>query len=360
MKKIAILGTRGIPASYSGFETSVEETAIRFAKNGFDVTVFCRSNHYDEKHDSYKGVKLKYLSSIKTKHLDTVSNSILSIFVVAKEQYDIIIIYGIGNAYFIPFLKMFCKNIISVVDGADWERDKWSKFAKIILSTGRKFAVKFANNYIVDNELLASEYKRRFKKEPIFIPYGATVPQEYDKSILDKLGLESNKYIVFIGRYVKEKGIEFLIENFKKINTSKKLVLIGGNDTDKKYEAHLKKLKAKNVIHLGFIYGKEYEAVLKFAQLYVSGSFLEGTSPSLLSGMAINGFALVSDIPENIEVLKGTCATYKVGNNKDLQEKLSFFLENNELVESERGKTRRIVEENYSWEKITNQYIELF
>ena len=359
MKKIAILGTRGIPASYSGFETSVEETSIRFVERGYDVTVFCRSNHYAEKPELYKGVKLKYLPSIKSKHLDTVTNSILSIFAVAKEKYDIIIIYGIGNAYFIPFLKLFCKNIISVVDGADWERDKWGKFAKMVLSTGRSFAVKFANNYVVDNELLANNYSERFKKAPVYIPYGANTPTKYNNDIIKKYDLLPNEYIVFIGRYVKEKGIDFLINSFKEIKTTKKLVLIGGNDTDREYENYLKGMKGANIIHLGFVYGDEYEAILKNALFYVSGSFLEGTSPSLLSAMAINGFALVSDIPENVEVLKDSCNTYKVGNKEALIKELTFAFENTSLIEEKRKFTKQIIEKYYTWGKITNQYIEL-
>lgn len=360
MKKIAILGTRGIPASYSGFETSVQETAVRMADRGFDVTVFCRSNHYNQKLDNYKKVKLKYISSFKSKHLDTVTNTFLSIFNLGFKKYDVVILYGIGNAYFIPIINLLTNNVISVVDGADWEREKWSAFAKMVLSFGRWFAVHFADYYVVDNELLAKDYKNRFKNEPVYIPYGATFPETYNESVLTKYNLQPNKYIVFIGRYVKEKGIEFLIENFKKINSSKKLLLIGGNETDKKYEGYLKNLEASNIIHLGFVYGEEYEAILKYAQFYVSGSFLEGTSPSLLSAMAINGFALVSNIPENIEVLKNTCATYKVGDNADLQEKLNYYLKNESVVENEREKTKEIINKYYTWEKITDQYIALF
>jgi len=360
MKRIAILGTRGIPASYSGFETSVQETATRFVEKGYDVTVFCRTNHYKEKLSNYRGVKLKYLPSIKSKHLDTVTNTFLSILEVAKNKYDVVILYGVGNAYFIPLLKIFCSNVISVVDGADWEREKWGAFAKFVLSTGRNFAVKYADNYVVDNELLVQNYKNRFKKSPVYIPYGANIPESYNDIYLKNNDLEIGKYIVFIGRFVREKGIDFLISSFEDTNLDIKLVIIGGNDTDPEYVTKLKSTKDKRIVFPGFVYGNEYESILKFAKFYVSCSFLEGTSPSLLSAMAINGFALVSNLPENIEVLKGTCVTFEKGDKTDFIYNLQKVLGSEYNIESERNKTREIIMKYYTWEKITNQYIELF
>lgn len=360
MKKIAILGTRGIPASYSGFETSVEETAIRFVEQGYNVTVFCRSNHYENKLPAYKGVKLKYFPSIRSKHLDTITNTFFSLFDVARSNYDILILYGIGNAYFLPFFKIFCKNIISVVDGADWERAKWGSFAKFVLRNGRTFAINFSSFYVVDNELLSENYRKRFKKAPIYIPYGAKTPTSFNEKFLKKYSLKKEEYIIFIGRFVKEKGIEFLLENFSKIKTDIKLVVVGGNTTDKEYENKLKSITDERIIFPGFIYGEEYESLLKYAKFYVSCSFLEGTSPSLLSAMAINGYALVSDLAENLEVLKGTCTTFKTADAEDFKNKLNSLFEDDIDFELERKKTSKVIEKYYTWEKITNQYIDLF
>jgi len=308
MKKIAILGTRGIPASYSGFETSVEETSIRFVEQGYQVTVFCRSNHYEQKASSYKGVKLKFFPSIKSKHLDTVTNTLFSVVDFTKSTYDVLILYGIGNAYFLPIFKLFCKNIISVVDGADWERAKWGALAKFVL---------------------------------------------------EKYLLKKGRYIIFIGRFVKEKGIEFLLENYSKLDTDLKLVVVGGNVTDKEYVDKLKSTKDERIIFPGFVYGKEYESLLKYAKFYVSCSFLEGTSPSLLSAMAINGFALVSDLPQNIEVLKGTCKTFQTGVSEDFRSKFVSLLKEAD-IDLERIKTLEVIKKYYTWDRITNQYIDLF
>ncbi len=360
MKKIAILGTRGIPASYSGFETCVEETSKRFAENGYEVTVFCRSNHYDFKLKNYKGVNLKYIPSIKSKYLDTLTSTFCSLLYVAKTNYDILILYGIGNAYYLPILKLFCKNIISVVDGADWGRAKWGLVAKFVLRNGRAFVINFSSYYVVDNELLSKDYEKRFYKAPVFIPYGANIPDFYDEAVLKKYSLEKKKYVIFIGRFVKEKGIEFLIKNYSQLDTYIKLVVVGGNDTDKNYVEKLKAVKDDRILFPGFIFGEEYESLLKYAKFYVSCSFLEGTSPSLISAMAINGYAFVSDLPENLEVLKGTCQTFKTGDSADFKKKLSILLDGNVDIDLERSKTSEVINNYYTWEKITERYIELF
>lgn len=359
-QKIGILGSRGIPASYSGFETSIEETSIRFVKKKYSVTVFCRKNHYKKRMTSYKNVKLVYLPSIKTKHLDTITHSFLSVIKSIIERYDIVILYGIGNCILLPLYKLFSIPVISVVDGADWERKKWGKFTRLYLRFNRNIAVKYSSFYVVDNQLLADDYSKKFKKSPVYIPYGAKTEVNPDISVLNKYKLKEKGYIIFVGRFVKEKGIEFLINNYMKIETDKKLVIVGGNDIDKEYEQELKSIGDKRIIFPGFVYGNEYESLLKFAYFYVSCSYLEGTSPSLLSAMAVNGFALVSDLAENKEVLKGTCAIFKTGDHEDFRRKLDYYLKNSELVEKERFKTNKIIDKYYNWDAISQEYINLF
>ena len=360
-KKIIILGTRGIPASYSGFETSVEETARRFVKHGYEVTVSCRANHYKDRPRLFNGVKLLYTPSIKSKHFDTVSSTITTLRYVAKNKYDIIIIYGVGNAYIIPLLNLFSKKVISVVDGADWKRAKWGAFAKAVLLGGRWFAVRFSTNYVVDNMLLCNDYKKQYKKSPVYIPYGASYSGNISDDYLKKYGLMKRSYIIFVGRFVREKGIEFLINAFKKVeNNGIKLVVVGGNVTDKAYVESLLALGNENILFTGFVYGEEYQCLLKNALFYVSCSNLEGTSPSLLSAMAINGYALVGDLPENVEVLKGTCRTYFSNSENSFISTIEELLHAPDELEKMRNTTIALVNKYYSWENITKSYIKLF
>lgn len=356
MKKLAILGTRGIPASYSGFETSVQETAVRFIKNNINTTVYCRKNHYEKRLSEYQGVKLVYLPSIKTKHFDTITNSLLSLIHCLFKRYDVVQLYGLGNSIFLPILKIFGLSTISIVDGADWERKKWNWIAKTYLKFCRNLTVRFSDFYVVDNENLVYQYEKKYKVSPIYIPYGANNNLKFDKMILEKYNLLEKKYIIFVGRFVKEKGIEFLIKNFISLKTDIKLVIVGGNNIDKDYDRIIRSMGNENVVFTGFLYGIEYESLLKYSLFYVSCSYLEGTSPSLLSAMAINGYALVSDLIENKEVLKGSCATFKVGNSKDFILTLQNLISRKNI---EREKTFYIVNQYYNWDKITDKYCEL-
>jgi len=357
--RVAIVGTRGIPASYSGFETSVQETAVRFVRAGIETIVYCRQKQSAESPAEYQGVKLRYLPSFKTKHLETITHTTLSVLSTVFSKVDAVILYGLGNSIFLLVYRAFSIPVVAVVDGADWERMKWGRFAKWYLRMNRRFAVRLSSSYVVDNELLCSRYREEFGRAPAYIPYGANSTFEYSREPLVRWRLEAKKYIIFVGRFVKEKGIDFLISNFEKTPTETKLVIVGGNDTDKAYETSLRETKDPRIIFTGFLYGNEYESLLRDALFYVSCSLLEGTSPSLLSAMTVNGFALVSDLDENREVLKGTCGVFKAGNGEDFQKKLLHFLSNEPLIEKERSRTRSVVEKYYSWDKITDQYVDL-
>jgi len=356
-KKIAIIGSRGIPASYGGFETSVEETGKRFVKHGFDVEIYCRSNHYSEKLNSYKGAGLVYVWSPSNKYLNTIISTLFSIIKLDKKRTDIIILYGLGNAIFLPLVNMFSIPVITVVDGADWKRSKWGFFSSSYLKLNSFIAIKFSKNVVVDSKIIQKKYKEKLKFLCDYIPYGYSNEKIYDKKILKKYSLYNKKYILFVGRFEKEKGIEFLINNFNQIESDTYLVIIGGNKANRKYEDYIKSLGNQKVKFLGFIYDEDYINILKYSLFYVSTSFIEGTSPSLLTAMGVNGFALVSDIEENIETLHDTCSTFKTGDGNDFTKKLLYYIKNKKNVDIERIKTKSVVKEYYSWDSITNDYL---
>lgn len=353
---LSIIGTRGIPASYSGFETSVEETAIRFAKKNINTTVYCRKNHYSQIQSNFRGVNLIHLPSIKTKHFDTISHTLLSVIHCLYNKCDTVHLYGVGNAVFLPILKLSGINTISIVDGADWQRKKWGIFAKNYLKFCRILVVYLSDHYIVDSKILINDYIQHYNKPPVYIPYGAKDSGQYNRDVLKKYSLIEGSYIIFIGRFVKEKGIEFLLNNYLKVRTNVKLVIVGGNSVDKQYEKEIISMGNDNIIFTGFLYGSDYESLLKYSLFYVSCSYLEGTSPSLLSAMAINGYALVSDLDENVETLKGSCETFKLGDSIDFTSKLELLINNKKI---NRQKTFDVVNKYYNWDKISQKYLKL-
>jgi glycosyltransferase involved in cell wall biosynthesis len=358
-RRIAILGTRGIPASYSGFETSVEETAARFAARGHDTTVYCRRHHYTERPTRHRGSRLVFLPSLRSKHLDTISHTLLSVLHLLTRRADVAILYGVGNSPFIPLLEAFGIRVISVLDGADWRRDKWSAPARAYLKAVRRLAVRASSHYVVDNLGLAEDYRREFGREATYIPYGARTTPELADGVLAELGLVERGYVIFVGRFVREKRIEMLLEAFAGLATDKRLVVVGGNPLDPDYVGRLRALAGPQVVFPGMVYGARYETLLARAAFYVSCSGLEGTSPSLLSAMALCGYALVADIAENRETLQGTCATFAAEEPADLRAKLAWCLAHPEEIERERERTRAVVREHYDWDRVADRYLDL-
>ena len=357
------MGTRGIPANYSGFETSVEETAWRLADRGHEVYVYCRANYVSADVVEYRGVKLVILPSIKSKHLDTPFHTTLSVLhlLTSGLHPDGIQMYGVGNSLWLLPLKIARRPIVAVVDGLDWQRKKWGRFARFFLRISEKFALWWSDEYVVDSQAVIKYYLSNYKKQPVYIPYGANVP---DIAISDDLvreyGLIPNEYILFVGRLVPEKGVHHLIAAFEKVETDKKLVIVGDNLHDKEYVNHLKSSEDPRICFLGFVYGEAYQQLNSHAYIYVQPSELEGTSPALLGAMGFGNCVLVSNIPENQETIGNAGITFEKGDPDDLATKLQGLIETPDKVKTYKLLAAKRVQEHYSWEVVTDSYERLF
>jgi glycosyltransferase involved in cell wall biosynthesis len=223
------------------------------------------------------------------------------------------------------------------------------------------FALYFPHVTTVDSKSVQDWYRKKFDKPPIYVPCGANIDlTEPDDTILHKKNLENRKYVLFVGRLVYEKGIHCLIEAFKKIKTDFKLVIIGGDPYGKEYELFLRKNANENTKFLGYVYGKDYENLCKGAYLYVTPSELEGTSPALLTAMAMGKCVLVSDIPENLETIGDAGFSFRHGDSEDLKEKLQFLLANPDTVDKIQRKAINRVKEHYDWNKITDRMEKIY
>lgn len=359
--KIAILGTRGIPASYSGFETSVEETAIRLVERGHEVSVYCRTGYVNHQENFYRGVKLVSLPSIRHKFLDTPIHTTLSVLYIWKDLPDIIQVYGVGNALWLPLLKLTGRPIVSVVDGLDWKRAKWQGFARWFLRQSESWAVKWSNAYVVDSQIVVKHYQGRFNKPPTYIAYGANIPDVVPTTdALDESELLPNRYILFVGRLVPEKGVQYLVKAFEKVKTDMNLVIVGDNVHDPQFVQQLKSTNDQRIRFLGFVYGKGYAQLNSYAYVYVQPSDLEGTSPALLGAMGYRNCVLVSDIPENQETIDDAGVTFKRGDVDDLTQKLQYLIDHPDEVALLKDKAQERVARVYNWESITDAYERLF
>ncbi len=353
--KIAYVGTMGIPARYGGFETCVEEVATRLAKKGHEITVYCGYRGPKTELKSYKNIKLKYVRCLKNKFLDFPFREFVSTVNALHDNVDVVHFYGSDAWPFVVLPRLVSSKTVLTLDGLVWKRTSYPMWVRKILSSTTRFALYLPHATIVDSRFVQEWYFKSFRKSPIYIPYGANVDlSEPDELILEKNALQNKKYILFVGRLVYEKGVHYLIDAFKRLKTDFELVIIGGDPYSKEYERILRKKANKNTKFLGYVYGKDYENICKGAYLYVTPSNLEGTSPALLTAMALGRCVLVSDIPENLETIGDAGFSFRHADSEDLKEKLQFLLTNPDLVNQIQEKAISRVRENYDWEMVTN------
>ena len=226
--RIGLLGSRGIPARYSGFETFYEQIAIRLVKRGHEVTVYNRSHFIRDVKGEYQGVRIVSLPSVRTKHLDTITHTLLSSIHSLFQGYDIVYYCIVGNSplVWIPRLARACT--LLNVDGEDWAREKWSGFARWYQRKCEALAAKMAQVIISDARGIQERYKYLYRVDTIFVPYGANIQRDEGLEAIQKWGLQPDEYILYVGRFVPENAIDLLIKAFKQVNTEKKAGYRGG------------------------------------------------------------------------------------------------------------------------------------
>jgi glycosyltransferase involved in cell wall biosynthesis len=364
-RRIAVIGIRGLPANYGGLETCASEVCTRWARAGNDVVVYCRSNRYPVRAATYDRVNLRYLPSIPNKSLDTISHTLLCVLdlIFVNRGYRNVHLYNTGNSIFIPLLRLAGKHVVLSGDGIEWKRQKWGRVAKFMHRLGEKFAVRFANHIVVDNEEVGAYYQRTFEVPTTLIAYGANEPvldPERSAQLMERHSLASSNYFLFVGRIVPEKGVHELIEAYKSIRTNCPLVIIGDDDVKSEYRNRVFAEASNRIRFLGFVYNEDYEQLLLNARMYVSASRVEGTSPSLLSAMGAGVCCLVNGIPENLATVKGSVPTYRENDIADLIVRWQALADDtaSSAAAAERG--RQCVREHYSWDAVADGYYQLF
>lgn len=364
--KIAILGIRGLPAKYGGFETCADQVSRHWVEKGHEVLVYCRKALYKERPDNYKGVRLKYIASVNIKAVDTLLNTFLCCLdlIVIERKIKHIHLYNGGNGIFLPLLRMFGKKIIISVDGIEWKRKKWGWLARLAHKTGEKFAVRFASKVIADNKVVEKYYSEKYGICPVTIAYGGKIIGKDEKSwakALHKHNLKPKEYFIFVGRLVPEKGVHQLIEACNRLQTDMPLIIIGDDYKETLYKKNLLTLKSEKIRFVGFVYGAEYEALLANALLYVSASELEGTSPSLLAAMGAKVCSLVNGIDENLQTIENNgCQSgyyFRQNDVDDLRRTWDNLVRNPAMINDMSEKGYNLVMKRYRWESIAEEYI---
>ncbi len=366
--KIAVLGTRGIPAKHGGIERHCEELYTRLARLGHDVTVFTRSRYVESQTDLYKGVKLKPLPTIYTKHLETIIHTLNASFMALFGDYDVVHYHGIGPSLlsWIPRLKPGTK-VVSTCHALEWERAKWGRFAKLCLKLGERSAVAFSHGMICVSSHLCRYFEGAYGRRAVCIPNGVSAAKDAEASVpaADRLDCPRRRgYFLFVGRLVPEKGIHLLIKAFKKLKADVDLVIAGGSSNTDDYVEKIQNMASgdKRISFPGYVYGESLSSLYSNALAFVLPSDVEGMPISLLEAMAHGIPAIASDIDPNREVM-GTRNRFgylfKRGDGDDLKEKLELAL-NDRLLRAKGLQARDFVSKHYSWDEIAGMTEEFY
>ena len=357
--RIAILGTRGIPANYGGFETFAERLSTRLAARGHEVTVYCRAHYTSPRQLEFQGVRLKVLPTIRHKYFDTIVHSFVSAVHAVPQRYDATLICNAANAPFAPILRLTGTPVAINVDGLEHKRKKWNWIARGYYRLAEKLATVLPTETVTDARVIQDYYRTRYGAASTMIAYGAEVERRPDP-LVRRWRVEPNRYVLYVSRLEPENNAHLVIEAFKRVRTAHKLLIVGDAPYAHDYIEDLKKRARgdRRIIFTGFVFGRDYKALQQNAYCYIHATEVGGTHPALLEAMGFGNCVLTLAAPENIEAVGDAGIPYS--DEIDLAEKLQRVLRDGSLVHSYRNRAQARVKEKYDWDYVVDQYEDLF
>lgn len=357
--RIAILGTRGIPANYGGFETFAEHLSTRLVARGHQVTVYCRAHYTSPREINFQGVHLKVLPTIRHKYFDTVVHAFISALHAVPGRFDAALICNAANAPFAPILRLTGTPVAINVDGLEHKRKKWNWIARSYYRLAERLATVLPTETVTDARVIQDYYRARYGIETTMIAYGAEVERRPDP-LVRRWRVEPNRYVLYVSRLEPENNAHMVIEAFKRVRTAHKLLIVGDAPYAREYINDLKARagRDKRIVFTGFVFGRDYRALQQNAYCYVHATEVGGTHPALLEAMGFGNCVLTLSAPENIEAVGDAGIAYS--DEKDLAEKLQRVLRDGSLVHAYRNRAQARVQERYDWDYVVNQYEDLF
>ena len=358
--RIAILGTRGVPANYGGFETFAEKISERLVERGHEVTVYGRSSYVQVRDKTYHGVRLVVLPTISHKYLDTPAHTLLSSIHAAFKKYDVLLYCNSANAFCTLIPRLSGHRIALNVDGLEWKRAKWNAFGSAVYRFSEMLSCILPHVVITDAGPVQDYYLERFGQASMLIPYGAPSERVQTDDVLKRFGLGKNEYILYVSRLEPENNAHVVIKAFEQVETDKKLVVVGDAPYSTDYIKALKATQDDRILFTGYVFGSGYREFLSHAYAYVQATEVGGTHPALVEAMGHGNCVLANDVPEHREVVEDTGLYFDAEDPKTLVQLFERILEDSELLRSCRHRAQQRVRENYSWEQVTDAYEHLF
>jgi len=372
--KVAFIGSRGVPALYSGFETVVEELGSELAERGHDITVYNRKQHYEHVCSKFKEMKIVWLPTIPTKSFDTIIHTTLSMVHALFCRYDIVYVCGVGNAPLSRLLKLFTHSkIIINVDGADYRRKKWGPIAKFWLRSSESQAVELADALIADNNEVVKRYANTYGRCPVYLSYGTPTDQDrINFGELQRWGLDSKKYFLFVSRLTPENEAEVVIRGYQKfkkkfidaghkVELLPKLVIVGSSGYEQNYYRELQGLADKDVIFTGGRFGDAYKELSQNSLAFIMPATIEATRLVLLDQLGFGSVIIYRDCLATREVMGAAgCAFDPDQPQNDLLTQMTYVWENPQLLETLGAQALERAVGHFCWDKVAGEYEKIF
>ncbi|GGM09556.1 MULTISPECIES: glycosyltransferase family 4 protein [Micromonospora] len=304
--RVAMIGQKGLPATYGGIERHVEEMASRLADFGHQVTVYCRDSYGEVPDQRYRGIRLRRAGTVASKHLDAIVHSATSTVAALRERPDIVHYHGLGPVLVAPLARYASRSkVVLTVHGLDNQRGKWGRLARAVLGTAYRLSGYVPDARVTVSRGLAAHYASRFGRPARYIPNGVASPRHLPPRELDRHGLPPGGYLLLVGRLVPEKAADLLIRTFRRLPTELRLAVVGGSAFTDEYVTRLRQAAGDDprIVFTGFAYGDELAELYSHAAAFVQPSRLEGLPLTLLEAASYGLPVVASDIEPHVEVL---------------------------------------------------------
>lgn len=366
--RIAAFGFRSIPptSGCAGADKFASELLPRIAERGYSVIGYNRLYPgQDRGPDVYRGVQLRYFKTVHHSGFDTLLHSLKSTFdIIRHNTADAVHIQNGGNSIFGVVLRIAGKRVFLSQDGVDWKRDKWPPYGKLYLWLSTFITAYGPTKVIFDNIFAREIFDERFPSRRShfeFIPFGSDPPAVQEPTdILAELGIESGGFFLFVGRFIPDKGLQYLIPAFERVPTEKKLVLVGGSPNPSAFEAKLRSTRDPRIVFAGFRYGSQVADLMRNAYAYVQPSDIEGLSPVILDNMGLGTPVICSDIRENLYVVGDAALTFKQGDINDLAGVLVQSMTDPTHLSDLAARARLRAHDLFSWDSVVERHVQLF
>lgn len=356
--KIAFIGGRGVAGTYSGIETYYEEVGSRLAARGHQVVAHCRT-HFTPQIQAYRGITVRRLPSLRTKHLDTLLHTFLSTLDVLPRGFDIVHYHALGPSVFSVVPRLFGTKTVATVHGLDWQRGKWGPFARAFLQFGEWASARCPTATVVVSRTLQRHYAAQYGRKPHFIPNAvvnsAVTCAPRPAARIRQHGLEKDGFLLFAGRLSPEKGVHTLLEALGPVDGRMPLVLAGGSSYSGGYIEQLRAMAWDKVIFLGNVDQEMMQELYSNCYAYILPSVMEGLSVGLLEALSYGACIVTTNISENIEVVGDAALSFPPGDVAALRELLRRVLTSEELVREYRTRAAAHAAAQPDWDEVARQ-----